>query len=565
MIEPLKKQNNNPTLTNPNSTLYNSTNEKFRAINTENEIKIFNKTFSEGFKQSPKITSGKVRNIYIQTPKLFSARDIDDKKTISRGTSFQGQYKRLNDDEIQKLFGITCTHGWNYDKNFMKKIRENTEKLKDKFRNIKMTKMNNFGLDNGNKFNNINNTDPNNIYSKKNSKQGNDININNNKPEIIKIRKIYKNEKENQKENEKENEYIKKENENIENLKENENIENLKENIENLKENEKEKEIKNPENEKIKKQQSTRSKSSHPNLTPIKIESSNFIKTPHSRNNKKENEIKIEFLKTTPSLPSFPNYPKLKPEKKNNSFIEMKNRNDKWIPKGYKEYEYIVNNPRLIQKQISTNNPFAGRLPDLSLKDIRDKSRQSDIFFRKPPSIIEDEFNQKTLFYKDHQNSDIFLEKNDMDSILKNGETYLFKPNKIESYTNSRESNSKWMAKTNIPTLLNHVSTEYNIINPGNKGISNTKNKILIDCENKKNPNFECVNNFNPIYRQKSLCEFIDITRNGAPNPGKDYLKAYNSSKDAFRLRSEVCGTLGDLHHTYKELIVKPFSMNKFG
>ena len=190
----------------------------------------------------------------------------------------------------------------------------------------------------------------------------------------------------------------------------------------------------------------------------------------------------------------------------------MKNRNDKWLPKGYKEYEYIVNNPRLIQKQISTNNPFAGRLPDLSLKDIRDKSRQSDIFFRKPPSIIEDEFNQKTLFYKDHQNSDIFLEKNDMDSILKNGETYLFKPNKIESYTNSRESNSKWMAKTNIPTLLNHVSTEYNII-----------------------------------------------------NPGKDYLKAYNSSKDAFRLRSEVCGTLGDLHKTYRELIVKPFSTKKFG
>ncbi len=550
MIEPLKKQNNNPTLTNPNSTLYNSTNEKFRAINTENEIKNFNKTFSDGFKQSPKISSGKARNIYLQTPKLFSLRDIDDKKTDSRGTSFPGQYKRLNDDEIQKLFGKTFSNGWNYDKAFMKKIRENTEKLKDKFRKIKMTKMNNFGLDNNIKFNNINYTEPNTIYSRKNSKQENDINVNIHKPEIIKIRKINKNEQENEKENEKENKI---ENEK-ENKKENENIENLKE-----------KDNKIIENETIKKQQSTRSKSSHPNLTPLKLESSNLDKNPLSRNHKIENEIKTEYLKTTPSLPSFSNYPKLKTERKNNSYIQMKNRNDKWLPKGYKEYEYIVNNPKLLKKQISSNNPFAGKLPDLSLKEIRDKSRESDIFFRKPPSIIEDEFNQKALLYKDHQNSDVFLEKNDMDSILKNGETYLFKPNKIESYTNSRESNSKWMAKTNIPTLLNHVSTEYNIINPGNKGISNTKNKILIDCENKKNPNFECVNNFNPIYRQKSLCEFIDITRNGAPNPGKDYLKAYNSSKDAFRLRSEVCGTLGDLHRTYKELIVKPFSTKKFG
>jgi len=547
MYEPLKNKITNPTLTNPNSTLYNSTNEKYRLINTENEIKNFNKTFSEGFKQSPKITSGKARNIYIQTPKLFSLRDIDDKKTDSRGTSFPGQYKRLNDDEIQKLFGINYNNGWNYDKSFMKKIRENTEKLKEKFRNLKIAKMNNVNFENDNKKKNINNTETNNIYSsRKNSKQENDINVNINKPEIIKIRKINKNEKEeNEKENKKEE---KKENENIENSKINE----------------KQNEI--TENQKIKKQQSTLSKSSHQNLTPLTIESSNFNKTPLSRNKKPEkNTIKTEYLKTTPSLPSFSNYPKLKPEKKNNSFIEMKNRNDKWIPNGYKEYEYIVNNPRLLKKQISTNNPFAGKLPDLTLNDIRDKSRQSDIFFNKPPSILEDEYNHKSLYYKDHQNSDIFLNKNDMESILKNGETYLFKPNKIESYTNSRESNSKWMAKTNIPTLLNHVSTEYNIINPGNKGISKTKNKILIDCENKKNPNFECVNNFNPIYRQKSLCEFIDITRNGAPNPGKDYLKAYNSSKDAFRLRSEVCGTLGDLHHTYKELIVKPFSMNKFG
>ena len=76
--------------------------------------------------------------------------------------------------------------------------------------------------------------------------------------------------------------------------------------------------------------------------------------------------------------------------------------------------------------------------------------------------------------------------------------------------------------------------------------------KLVLSNENKVdiNNNNNSVNGINytmgnvPVTdRQKSLSEFIDLTRNGAPNPGKDYLKSYNSSLDAFRIRNDVCNT----------------------
>ena len=118
------------------------------------------------------------------------------------------------------------------------------------------------------------------------------------------------------------------------------------------------------------------------------------------------------------------------------------------------------------------------------------------------------------------------------------------------------------MSQTKIPTLLNHVSTEYNILNPNIKNFSKLKTEILNECEHKKNIN--SVNCFNPIYRQKGLCEFIDLTRNGAPNPGKDYLSSYNKSNDAFRIRNDICSSLGDSYNSCKNLLNKPFIKDKF-
>ena len=300
-----------------------------------------------------------------------------------------------------------------------------------------------------------------------------------------------------------------------------------------------------PEIIKIKKLDVNNLKNSIPNYLNNNIEKSNY----HNDNKRKNLVINTEYK-----------YENKKP-KKSQSTIEIRIKKDSYLPKGYPEYEVLVKNPKLLKRQVSTNNPY--KLPFLNLKEIKEKSYASDIFFRKP-SNEEEKFTRKVLTYDDHQNSDIFLQKNDIKSIYKNGECYLFKPKKQVVFNSSRESNSQWMPKPNVPTLLNHVSTEYNILNPSAKAFSNTKNKIMIDCYNKRNPNIEAVNNFNPIYRQKVFCEFDDLTRNGAPNFSKEYLTSYNSSQNCFNKRSDVCTNYYDIYNSYRDICTKPFVRDKF-
>ena len=135
------KKVNHPTITNQ-STHFTQEERYINSISNQNKNKgNYNKTYSNGFIQSPKIFSEKMRVLKNKKdPKLFSLLDIDDKKTNARGTSIPNQYKRLTDDEIKKKFDVSYTIGWNYDKNFMKKIKENTEKLKNDY--IKIKKIN---------------------------------------------------------------------------------------------------------------------------------------------------------------------------------------------------------------------------------------------------------------------------------------------------------------------------------------------------------------------------------------------------------------------------------------
>ena len=283
-----------------------------------------------------------------------------------------------------------------------------------------------------------------------------------------------------------------------------------------------------------------------PNSLNNNIEKSNY-------NNNNNNKIKNLVI-------NIDNKYENKKPKKSQSTLEIRSKKDSYLPKGYSEYEFLVKNPKVLKRQVSTNNP--NKFPFLNIKEIKEKSYASDIFFRNP-SNEEEQFTKKLLTYDDHQNSDIFLQKNDIKSIFKNGECYLFKPKKQVVYNSSRESNSQWMPKPNVPTLLNHVSTEYNLLNPSAKAFSNTKNKIIIDCYNKRNPNIEAVNNFNPIYRQKVFCEFNDLTRNGAPNFSKEYLNSYNSSQNCFSRRSDLCSNFYDIHSSYRDICTKPFIKDK--
>ena len=297
-------------------------------------------------------------------------------------------------------------------------------------------------------------------------------------------------------------------------------------------------------------------------------ENNNNISTKNNKN--KKLEIKIEENKTAHSRNSPSKTKKIlsrsKTEIDTDSLI-IKNRNDCWLPKGYPEYELLVKYPKLLIKKLK-NDSFAGKLPEYTLKEIRNKSDTSDIFFLKEPS--EKEFPNKHFQNKkknDHQNSDIFNVKNDDFNLLKCGETFLFKKPTEGKYCLTRESNSKWNPKPCLPTFINCSSKEYNILIPNKKNIAPTKEKVIIDCNNLKkecknkdgSKVIETVNLMNPFYRQKGLGEFIDITRNGGNNPGKDFINCYEKNNKCFTKRNEICSTFYDSYVFYKDICNRPF------
>ena len=247
--------------------------------------------------------------------------------------------------------------------------------------------------------------------------------------------------------------------------------------------------------------------------------------------------------------------------------LKIKNRNDRWLPKGYPEYELLVKNPKLLAKKIK-DDPFAGKLPEYTLKEIRHKSDTTDIFFLNEPS--EKEFLSKNFQPKkknDNQNSDIFNLKNDDFNLLKCSETFLFKKQAEGMYSITRESNSKWNPKPCLPTFINCSSKEYNILIPNKKNMAPTKAKIIIECDKRKkecknkdgSKAIETVNLMNPFYRQKGLGEFIDITRNGGNNPGKDFINCYEKNNRCFTKRNGVCSTFNDSYVFYKDICNRPF------
>ena len=254
----------------------------------------------------------------------------------------------------------------------------------------------------------------------------------------------------------------------------------------------------------------------------------------------------------------------------NENKLKIKNRNDYWLPKGYPNYEILVNNPKLLIKKIN-NDVFAGKFPDYSLKVIKQKSYDSDIFFNKPKNNKENSYNKK-IKQHNYLTSDIFNLKYEEENLLKTSENFLFKIKPKDYYYITRESHSKWSPKSSIPTLVNCPSIEYNILSPGKKNITPTRDKVLTEIENKKKKYMEekkldkkvieNVNYMNPIYRQKGLAEFIDITRNGGNNSGKDFVECYAKNPRCFCKNDETCSTFYNSYLFYKDICKKPFALD---
>ena len=298
----------------------------------------------------------------------------------------------------------------------------------------------------------------------------------------------------------------------------------------------------------------------------------NEINKMNNNNYNKNNEISIEnsnkndqkfSLKKNPikliKSVSLKNYDELR-KSNNNDIIKR----DRWLPKGYDSYELLVKHPKLFNKKLKMEYTIK---KSISAKLLKDKAYKSDIFFFKPPTEKEVAFKSLDR-YRDYQNSDIFNIKNDSQNLSKSGEKFLFKETAKRKYNVSRESNSQWKpTDMNIPTLTNYPSKDYNILNPSNKGTSLTKEKVMIFCENKKDKNSNMINNvnyMNPIYRQKGIAEYIDITRNGASNTGKDYINSYNDNKNCFFKRDDICSSLYNTYYQYQNICKKPFVKSFF-
>ena len=275
-----------------------------------------------------------------------------------------------------------------------------------------------------------------------------------------------------------------------------------------------------------------------------------------SNHNNNENNKKVGFKR-----------PFSQRNKKSQRFIPATKRNDIWMPKDYKKYDLQVKNPRIISTALSFDISLK-RIPSYSYQEIRKKMNNTDIFFTKDKSNNNNKRIKSSYIFSE---SDVFCVKNDKVNLSKCGETYLFKHNSLKKYTPINESNSGWKPGVNYPNLINHPSTNYSILSPSMKNDQYIRTKQSI-FEESKNINKNKINDayqkkisfFNPTHKQKGLGEFIDITKNGSGNPGKDYVNKIKENPLCFQKNSEVCATFGDVYYNYKNVSTRPFMKERF-
>lgn len=291
--------------------------------------------------------------------------------------------------------------------------------------------------------------------------------------------------------------------------------------------------------------------------------------------NIKKNPIKLVKNNSELNILDYNNHQKinlnLNENTKNSRNNKLNRKKDVWRPKGYTSYELLVKNPNLFSKKLKYKYSINKSLSIIA-KSIRDKSNKSDIFFFKQPSEKEALYIKNMLLPQNYHTSDIFNIKNDPQNLMKCAEKYLFKKQNLNKnltkYDITRESNSKWQpAKNNVISINTSSSKDYNIINPLSRNNCLSKDKIMIECEKKKDKNskmINCNNYLNPLYKKKGLTEFIDITRNGAPNYLKDYNYMYRNDPKCFFKSHEVCNDFSELYFRYKNLCKRPFVKDFF-
>ena len=256
-----------------------------------------------------------------------------------------------------------------------------------------------------------------------------------------------------------------------------------------------------------------------------------------------------------------------------------KGQRDKLKPEGYELYEKNMHNSNknYLKNNYVKNTNFTNKKNNngsmekehiLIRKLYKLKNYQSDIFFLKDKEKNNNEENKNENYkYMNNKNkkinkyldSDIFnLRKGDKNIIKKSGEySYFRQLNTNEnlnhaSYNMNNETLLGWKLRPPLPSLYNYSSSKYHLLNGNIKNICNTKENII-------NESRKISDNYNPIHKQKSLCEFIDLSRVSAPNINKDYNKAVNDNPNIFKKKKEMSSEYYDIYKKYNNICDKPF------
>ena len=246
---------------------------------------------------------------------------------------------------------------------------------------------------------------------------------------------------------------------------------------------------------------------------------------------------------------------------------ELTNQRDKLMPEGFQFYEKLLNKEN---KKYFENNYIIKKQPDRKLVPIlirdmyKEKIEESDIFFQnkniKKKDLLNEISKNKEIAMKTFYSSDIFNKRIDPSIIKKSGEISYFKnkekkeENKIEDlkFNKNTETPIGWGVRESFPCLLNYSSTKFNPLNPGIKNFCKTKDNIINDCEKK-------YKGFNPIKKQKSISEFIDLTNVNASNYNNDYNKVLNNNPNTFKKNENMFTELYNLYNNYNSILEKPF------
>ena len=264
-----------------------------------------------------------------------------------------------------------------------------------------------------------------------------------------------------------------------------------------------------------------------------------------------------------------------KPKCLENIEIDKNKNRDKYMPEGFEVYEnslkefnknYLSNNyvkkSDIINNNNVNNSNNGGNEQVLIRKLNRFKQYQSDIFFMKEKHANKEE-NKKEYNLRNNvikfTESDIFNLNEKEGIIKKSGEHSYFKNlnnnnknNKTISYNINNETLLGWKLRIPLPSLYNHSSTKYHLLNRNIKNISDTKEKIIDECK-------KISENYNPSHKQKSLCEFIDLCRVTAPKINNDYNKAFKENPNIFKKKNEISSEFFDIYNHYNSICDKPF------